>query len=382
MIDGQQLLTAPPNDLAQVLDDWHAAHPAMALLVLLPEAGKDWVPALQAACRTRGIPLFGAIFPMLITPSGFSSQGAWLLRFDAAPGGFLLPLSTLPGDAGEGIAAEVDALLAARGPTADDAPTLFLIFDGMLPAIGSILTRSYRKLQKRVRYVGVNAGSESFQPMPCLFDGERIIGDGVLGLLPGTAVGYVLEHDYPVSQTLMRATSASGNRVDSIDGRPAFDVYRDISLQEFGAHLTHENFYDHAVHYPLGVVTAADVLVRIPVGYGDDGSVHCVGEIPPNSMLRLLRAPPLDECDCARKVARKLDGATETLAFYCAGRRMHFGAEAAREVSALADGVGAAALAGALSLGEIDTMPEVGIPRFHNAALVCIHRPPADSLTT
>ena len=29
-------------------------------------------------------------------------------------------------------------------------------------------------------------------------------------------------------------------------------------------------------------------------------------------------------------------------------------------------------LVGALSLGEIDTMPELGIPRFHNATLVCL----------
>ena len=83
-----------------------------------------------------------------------------------------------------------------------------LIFDGMLPAIGSILTRVYRKLQKRVCYVGVNAGSETFQAMPCLFDGERIVGNGVLGLLPATDMHHVVEHDYPVSQTLMRATSA------------------------------------------------------------------------------------------------------------------------------------------------------------------------------
>lgn len=381
MIDGQHLITDLAGELAPQLDDWQGKHRAMGLLVLLPEANKTWVPKLQAACRERGIPLFGAIFPMLITSSGFSAEGAWLLRFDKAPGGFLLPDATNPAEAADGIAAEVTSLLAAREPATGRLPTLFLIFDGMLPAIGSILTRVYRKLQKRVCYVGVNAGSETFQAMPCLFDGERIVGNGVLGLLPATDMHHVVEHDYPVSQTLMRATSASGNRVDSIDGRPAFDVYRDISLQEFGAQLTHENFYDHAVHYPLGVVTAADVLVRIPVGYGDDGSVHCVGEIPPNSMLRLLRAPPIDECDCVRKVAAKLEGSEEKLVFYCAGRRMHFGPDATREVAALAEGTGAQALAGALSLGEIDTMPEVGIPRFHNAALVCIHHPIATPQT-
>ena len=39
-------------------------------------------------------------------------------------------------------------------------------------------------------------------------------------------------------------------------------------------------------------------------------------------------------------------------------------------------GVGhAAQIAGALSLGEIDSIEDLGFPRFHNAALVCVARP-------
>lgn len=377
MIDGQRLLPDTLDGLSQTLDDWQAAHPGMGLLVLLPEAGKGNVPELQSACRQRGIPLFGAIFPMLITPSGFSPRGAWLVRFDNAPQGFLLPSRETAADTAQEVVQEVEARLAGEVTAPAAIPTLFLIFDGQLPAIGSILTGIYRKLHRRVCYAGVNAGSETFQPIPCLFDAERTLGDGVLGLLFEDAVKNVVEHDYPVSQTLMRATSASGNRVVSIDGRPAFEVYQEISQREFGAHLTKENFYDHAVHYPLGVVTAADVLVRIPVAYDDDGSVHCVGEVPPNSMLRLLRAPLVDDCNCTLKIADQMaeDGGG-VLVFYCAGRRMHFKDKADLELTDLAKRLDTPALAGALSLGEIDTMPEVGIPRFHNAAVVCLQCPP------
>lgn len=348
----------------------------MGLLVLLPEAGKDSIPALQRACRERDIPLFGAVFPMLITPAGFSPHGAWLLRFDRAPQGFLASAGATPGDTAEDVAQSIEPRLPTGMTANDGAPTLFLIFDGQLPAIGSILTGIFRKLHKRVRYAGINAGSETFLPMPCLFDAERTIGDGVLGLLLDGEVRNTVEHDYPVSQTLMRATSASGNRVVSIDGRPAFEVYQDISRQEFGAPLTRENFYDHAVHYPLGVVTAADVLVRIPVAFDDDGSVQCVGEVPPNSMLRLLRAPLVDDCNCARRIAEQVtaDGGRR-LVFYCAGRRMHFREDAGHELETLMQQINAGELAGALSLGEIDTMPDVGIPRFHNAAVVCLQRP-------
>lgn len=388
MIDGQQLFYDDFDQLPTTLDAWHSEHPGMGLLALLPEAGKENVARLQQACQIRGIPLFGAIFPMLITPSGFSSKGLWLLRFNAAPAGFMLETPPSDKEAVEKFTARVEALIAFEEENKSIPPTLFLIFDSMVPNIGSMLTGIYRKLHKRVRYVGVNAGSETFTPMPCLFDAHRIIGDGVMCLIPKSEIRYAVVHDYPVSRMLMRATSATGNRVDRIDGRPAFEVYQEMSHQEFGANLSQENFYDHAVHFPLGVVTAADVLVRIPVAYGDDGAVHCVGEIPPNSMLRVLRAPSIEECNGTDKLMQAINDAdgpqaeSPHLTFYCAGRRMHFGADAESELEELARHTENVPLAGALSLGEIDTMPEVGIPRFHNAALVRLRRATTDTIPT
>ena len=67
-----------------------------------------------------------------------------------------------------------------------------------------------------------------------------------------------------------------------------------------------------------------------------------------------------------------LGGRDWLLTFYCAGRRMHFGAAASDELGRLAATTGVGALAGALSLGEITTSAEFGIPEFHNAAIVCL----------
>lgn len=61
-------------------------------------------------------------------------------------------------------------------------------------------------------------------------------------------------------------------------------------------------------------------------------------------------------------------------AFYCAGRRMHFGEDTALELAQLASSCQASTLRGALTLGELDTIDAQGLlfPRFHNAAIVCI----------
>lgn len=369
MIVASRIIASNEQEIADLLDMWQAHWPQAGILALLPEAEQAQLPCLQAACRHRGIALFGAIFPALINAARFQTNGICLLCLAEMPAAFLVDAGN---NAAQLIAASRNAL--SRMPSAAPPPCLFLIFDGMLPNIGSLLHETHAGLGSTVRYAGVNAGSESFTSQPCLFDHERCLSNAVLGLLlPDARV--VVEHGYPVSRSLLRATSTSGNRIAHIDNRCAFEAYREVIQQEYGIDLTRENFYHHAAHFPFGLITALDVLVRIPVAFDDEGALFCVGEIPPNAMLRLIRAPTLEDSQCIDLITRNLHqqgSASRLLGFYCAGRRMHFGTAAESELQQLIEKAALETLCGALTLGEIDQLEELDMPRFHNAALVCI----------
>ena len=364
--------------IEQALNDSALPAAGGGILALLPEAEKDRLPLLQAACRRRGIALVGGVFPALIARQTFSKSGAWLLYFDRMPPYFLLPAINAAGDS------VLDRLVSAvrNGlqdcPANASKPTLFMIFDSMLPNIASILDGLYLELSNRVEYGGVNAGSESFQPMPCLFDASQLVGDGVLTLLLPGNMAPVLEHGFQPPEHTMSATSTEGNRIAMIDWRPAFDVYQEIIRAQYGIDLTRENFYEYAVHFPVGILRAnGEVVVRIPVALADDGSLVCIGEIPENSMLILLQAPAAGAHGCIARLADnlraihgELNGA-QLLTFYCAGRRMHLGDEAESELLELRAATDVGEMAGALSLGEIGSTVRWGYPMFHNATLVC-----------
>lgn len=370
--------TVDSRSVCQILDTWQGDGASIGVLALMAESERDALPVLQQACRERKIPLCGAMFPALVTDSGFVTRGAWLLCLDQMPPGFLLP--NLEPDA-EAAAARIESAVMQLLPgeyARADRPTLYMVFDGMLPSIATILDRLYLRLADKVGYAGVNAGNERFQPMPCLFDAENVASDGVLGLLLPADTPFFLEHGYPAPRHFMLATSSEGNRIITIDWRPAFDVYKEIIAGEYGVALTRENFYHFSVHYPFGILRAnGDVAVRFPVALCDDGSLQCIGEVPENGMLVLMQASSASSDRCIDRLVGNLRAGGRTLeerpllTFVCAGRRMHLGdPAAAEELAELKRRSGASTLFGALSLGEIGA-GESGYPMFHNAALVC-----------
>lgn len=338
-------------------------------MAFVAEGDAPAIPMLQAECRRLGLPLLGAVLPELLGDNHFHRQGMVAIFFSRMPRHLLLD-----GLNSDGVALDQAMTKIAGLSIAGEQGTLFLVFDGMLPNIASCLEGLYRNISEQINFTGISAGSETFKPMPCLFSGQRQVGNGVLALFLHHDPGAVLEHGYQVPEKMVMATAAQGNCITSIDWRPAFDVYRQSVLENYGVTITAENFYQYGAHFPFGLIRADGIpLVRIPVALAEDGSLFCVGEIPENSVLALLHAVSAGSSDTVQAMVHKASFLVSDplCCFYCAGRRMHLGvSEAEREVSQLAAALDRR-LIGGLSLGEIGSIRQGGYPLFHNAAIVC-----------
>lgn len=329
------------------------------------------VAKLQGLCRELALPLIGGVFPALMVNNTFTSQGVWLLRLNRMP-----PAKVIKDIHRSNPAERIVASILPHMP--DQRTTLFMLFDSMIPNIGSILDEMYLHLADRVRYVGASVGSETFQPMPCVFDQHQCVQDGVAWLLLPTDRGTILEHGYQIPESVLTATATEGNRIISIDWRPAFEVYQELMQAQYGITLTQENFYQHAVHFPFGILRANDeIVVRIPVSLESDGSLFFAGEIPAHTFLALLNTPLIHSqhtVDLLTEGLTALHGSLidqTLLTFYCAGRRLHLGECAHTELVGLQAKTGVSHQVGALTLGEIGHNHEWDYPLFHNATLVC-----------
>jgi hypothetical protein len=360
--------------LKQQLQQWRENSPDAGVLALVAERDGKQIPQLQALCRESGMPLMGGVFPALHLNGRNYQQGVLLILLDPMADYHCLIEF---GEDSDATMSEIEAIAAQiKGRLADDQEaTLLMFFDALVLNIGTILEALYLQLAEAVHYTGANTGSERFKPIPCLFDSERLIRNGLILLLLKQHEGAVLEHGYRVPEKLIAATSTEGNRIISIGWKPAFDVYRDHIKLLHGIEITHDNFLDYAVHFPFGILRADDeLLVRIPVALEQDGSLFCAGEVPEHGVLALLEAPQEAALNTADLLAARLGQCRgPVLTFYCAGRWQHLGAEKADdELARLQLALDSPPLLGALSLGEIGSSQRGGYPLFHHACLVCM----------
>lgn len=366
--------TLTSQGVAATLQTWRERQPETGVLALVCEHEPEAVALLQQAAVAAAVPLLGAVVPGLIADAKFWRRGAVLVAFDAATPRRIMAMPHVENRATDAaVAALADFVVAHADDNGGD--TLLLLVDATIPDVASLLDRLYLEIGDQVNYTGLCVGSETFQPVPCLFDDETFMMGAVLALVLRQHPGATLAHHYHGSETLWVTTATTGSHVETIDGRPAFEVYQELMASEYGIRLDRENFYRYAAHFPFALNRAqGESLVRIPIKVEEDGSVYCAGEVPENALLSVVRAVTPGSLETAREVGAGVRpaAAAGVLAFYCAGRLMHLDqAAATAELAALVEELAPAPLIGALSLGEIGSGRQQ-YPAFHNAMIVAL----------
>lgn len=349
---------------------------APGYLVLVAETELENIPIIQEAFGRQNIKIAGAVFPELIYESEFKKGGVLFVLLPHLPEVLLVEDLTNFSQQSPGQIDEVIELVKNR--EAQDKETLFMIFDAMVSSIASILEYMYFNILDKVYYIGANAGSETFQSIDCLFDSSRVIKNGALMFfIEEGAQGY-LEHGFIKPDEKAVATSSVGNKIISIDWKPAFDVYKEIVKNVYDIEITHENFYQYSVHFPFGMIRPDNTLViRIPVSLDESGALFCVGEVPPGSILTLINLPDENYGAAVQTISERINQdesskESDVLLCYCAGRRMHMGEKSVDEIRRLDSLLNDKKVAGALTLGELGNMEGLNFPLFQNATIVCL----------
>jgi hypothetical protein len=327
------------------------------------------IEELIAALNDRGISFFGGVFPGVISGGRRYDEGVVVRRLPA-----LAPPSVVVGLDSD------HPELPTFGPEVTNAGekyTAIVLVDGLTSNISSLLSALYNRLGNSYTYFGGGAGSLSLEPAPCVFTSEGFFQNAAVVAFISKHSTLGVRHGWKHLMGPVVATRTEHNVIVELNWRNAFEVYREVVEQDSGAELTRENYFEVTKGYPFGMYREGfEDIVRDPIAVDDRGALICVGEVPENTVLNILKGEPASLIAAAGEAATacgSLGEGDEALVVDCISRVLYLEDAFADELEALGErlapeGLGQT-LEGVLSLGEI-AAHDSGLVQFLNKTVV------------
>jgi hypothetical protein len=158
-----------------------------------------------------------------------------------------------------------------------------------------------------------------------------------------------------------------------IDYHPAFDYYKSIIEENSNHRFDHETFFDISKYYPFGIEKLdGSIIVRDPIMHVDN-ALNCIGEVPRNSIVYILKGSNQKLIAAAKKVASDIQQSNPLMPFIlfnCISLLLILNKQHTKELKELIKNLPAhACLIGASSIGEIASTPS-GSLEFYNKSVV------------
>lgn len=361
-----QILVSEQTELADLkqLCDQALSAGARSLFLLACDANQCRAEIFDDWLRSLPVPVFGGVFPQLVHEHRTLERGFIVVGLDQ-------PVRTVQIEGLSDPQSDFHTRLAAQLDPDEPPGSVLFLLDGLASRIGELLDTVYDQLGNETIYFGGGAGSLSFEPRPCLFSNQGMLADQAqLTFLPGR---YLLgvEHGWEKLAGPFMVTEARQNVVQSLDFRPAFEVYREHVEPSSGQSFDTQDFFDIAKAYPFGLEKAdGEILVRDPISRSGD-ALNCVGEVPANSMVYLLKGQPENLIKAAGQGARTIGaGRQPVILADCISRVLFLEQEFPRELAAIRAEVGERPLFGMLTLGEVANGGKICLEFYNKTSVI------------
>jgi len=328
--------------------------------------------------RSNGAPLIGCSTAGEIGASGPGDSSVVVTALGGE--GFSIATALATGASGRLRLASAEVAASVSRLAERPHKVLMLLSDGLSGDQQEVVRGAYSVVGAAVPLVGGCAGDDLKMKRTYQFHGTQVVTDAVVGaaIASDSPMGIGVRHGWRRVGEPMLVTGSADNRVDTLDDKPALDIYLDRLNAPPSARTDAAAFTRFAITHPLGLSRRSGEEVRF-VGEAnfEDRSLICIAGVPQGGLAWFMEGDDtsvLEATDAACSDAlASLHGHRPVgfLAFDCIARRGVLGDEGIRrEVSRIGLHAGGAPIAGFYTYGEIARTN--GVSGFHNQTLVIL----------
>lgn len=281
-------LSGSMEGLKELVDEVTSDKTTKALMILAADGNNFISSTLDPFLQQLPVPVFGGIFPQIIYRDRKLSTGSIVIGLET-------PVDLLVVDEVSSEFTEFDDLIDEGFPDIGDAQTMFIFVDGFSRRAGELIESLFNIFGLELNYIGGGAGSlrsveMGLEQVECIITNQGLKKDcAILGKLQIKS-GIGVQHGWDVVISgPHRVTEAVGNRVISVDWKPAFEFYKEIIQQHAGMVISPENFFEVAKSFPFGVAKlGAEYIVRDPFGVDKDNALIFNANIQQETFISIL----------------------------------------------------------------------------------------------
>ncbi len=225
-----------------------------------------------------------------------------------------------------------------------EKPSIAFLFSDALAGNGTEMVRGiFDVFGSDFRIAGGAAGDDmNFKKTYQYFNDElltnAVVGFGITGNIK-VAVG--ANHGWQPIGTSRVVTKAEGTKLIELDGKPAFEIYKDYFAERSGDFKKALSLA--AVTYPLGMKAEGvdEIMIRVPLAVEDDGSIICGAEVVEGSEVNLMIGTLASAMQAAKDTVQNLvdlvPDANPRVVFVsdCVARKILFGDRGQEEIALL-----------------------------------------------
>lgn len=347
-----------------------AAEKDTAGLLLLIAAGNQFTPAqVNPILGSLSVPVFGGLFPEIICEKEALKTGSMVVALKSAPQVFAIPELSNPD-------CRYDDLIDRIIPGIENAKTAIVLVDAFSSRISALLEGLFNVFGLKLNYLGGGCGSLSMQQRPCLFTNQGLLEDHAVVALFDEVSGIGVSHGWTEVEGPFTATECTQNAIKTIDWQPAFEFYSAILKKHTDVPLSADDFYAVAQSYPFGLSRFEnEKIVRDPFSVTADGAIVCVGEVPENCFIHIMKGDKDELIEAASQaVGNAMNNypgdskSLPTLLFDCISRSIFLQDRFSEELDAVKKS--ASPLFGALTIGEIGNKGNSYLELFNKTSVV------------
>ena len=349
-----------------------------SLLILACQDNQFTAQQINPLLLACSLPVCGGIYPQLIYKDKLMQKGYIIIGFEQQVDiNIIKQVSELATDEQLVGAIEQTSVMNSQVANYD---SLLMFYDALLDNTEDFINCLFECLDYQTNIIGGGAGNLEFKQRPCIFSNNGLIEDAIQIVTLKSKISTAATHGWEVLKGPFLVSEVKKQTIISLDYQPAFNIYKDEIERIGNFKFNKNNFFEIAKNYPLGIQGVNNqLIVRDPVLTQND-YLRCVGSIPVNSMVYLLKGSSESLIaaaeDAAIKVTENIDISADniensaTIVCDCISRALYLGDKFNLELGSIYKHSSEQTLFGVVCFGEIANSESGAIKLLNKSTVI------------